>query len=583
MLIVSSFHRMCQVAVLLVLTAIVFPAQADVDAGSILREQENLRRKLPTLLPEPIKEVVRPILIDKGGEVVVIKSIHFTGVKNLVSEVDLQRLVTSAIGKEHTFSQLNQLAQIVTDYLKFKGFLLARAYLPRQDLSDAELEIAILQGRLDDKEAAYSVEPKSGETLRIKSSTLTNIGVATLRPGEPLRQEALERAILLMNDLPGIKAKSRLVQGGETDTTRVLLEVSERPLFGFYGGVDNYGTRSVGMLRENITANVNDPLHIGDRLSVSGAHSSGVDVLRINYSIPVGFSGLRVGMDFSKMKYQLSGGVGTTADLNGGAETQSFNAIYPFVRSRNANLYGSLGYAHKALQNFSGNVVMSDKAESVWSLGLSTDVYDRLGGGGKTFGSLGLGAGNIDLSGNKAFALADSKAYRSAGNFSKLNYSFARLQNLPVGFMFYAGVSGQVASKNLDSGEKFSLGGPTAMRAYTGDEASGDQGWLANLDLRYELPATSFGQPRIFGFYDIGGITLHKDARSFHIDTATGENHYMLSGAGIGIAIEKNEQYLISLVWARKLGSNPGRTVAGMNSDGRNVDDQLWAQGSFMF
>jgi hemolysin activation/secretion protein len=147
----------------------------------------------------------------------------------------------------------------------------------------------------------------------------------------------------------------------------------------------------------------------------------------------------------------------------------------------------------------------------------------------------------------------------------------------------YTGVSGQFANTNLDSGEKFSLGGPTALRAYSGGEASGDEGWLANVELRYELPAFALGQPRLVGFYDVGGIKLHKDTRNLSIQTATGRNDYSLSGFGIGAELGKADLYQLRLVWAKKIGDNPGRTITGMNSDGRDLDNQFWLQGAFWF
>lgn len=587
MLVIPSLRCTRQATLSLVLITMAFSVQAGPpDAGSLLREQENLQRQLPARLPEPEKEESRPALTDSGGETIAVKSIRFTGATNLVPEADLHRLVADAVGKPLTFFQLNQLAQRVTDYLKSKGYLLARAYLPRQDVSGGEIEIVILQGRLDGGEGkggVYQVVPESGETLRIKPETLSRMGAATLRSGEPLRQEALERAVLLMNDLPGIKAKARLEPGSATDTTRILLDVSETPLVGFSGWADNYGERSVGMARANASVTLNDPLRIGDRLGVTGSHSEGLDFWRAGYSVPVGSSGLKVGVDFSSMNYRLINGAGAAADLNGESQTQRLNATYPFVRSRSVNLYGNLNYAQKAFKNLSGSAVLSDKRADVLALGLSGDVYDRMGGGGQTFLRLDLGAGHMDLSHDAADAKADSAGYRVAGDFVKLNYSLARLQSLPAGFTFYAGVSGQLANKNLDTSEKFVLGGPTALRAYSGGEASGDEGWLANLELRYELPAIALSQLRLVGFYDVGGITLHKDTNNIAIATASGKNSYHLSGAGIGAEISKGERYQVRLVWARKLGSNPGRTTGGLNADGRNSDNQFWVQGALWF
>ena len=93
----------------------------------------------------------------------------------------------------------------------------------------------------------------------------------------------------------------------------------------------------------------------------------------------------------------------------------------------------------------------------------------------------------------------------------------------------------------------------------------------------------AFGQSRLVGFYDVGGIRLHENTRGLAIATATGKNNYTLSGAGLGIEINKGERYQFRLIWARKLGSNSGGTVDGMNADGRSLDNQFWVQGSLWF
>lgn len=572
-----------QAALSLAFVTLAFSVHAESpDAGSLLREQKNLQRQLPARLPEPVKEEIRKELTDTGGESIVVKSVRFTGATNLVPEADLHRLVSDVAGKSLTFSQLNQSAQHVTDYLKSQGYMLARAYLPRQDVSKGAIEIAILQGRLDEG-GVYRVVPENAATLRIRPEVLSNIGAAALRPGEPLRQAHLERAVLLMNDLPGIRAKARLEPGSAPDTTRVLLDVSEKPLVGFSGWLDNYGERSAGVARANASLVLNDPFRIGDRVGLTGSLSEGINYWQLGYGLPVGSSGLKMGIDFSGMNYRLINGTGAAAGLNGESQTQALNASYPFVRGRSVNLYGGLTYAQKAFKNLAGDAVLNDKRAKVLTLGLSGDAYDHLGGGGQTYFRADLGAGSMDLSHNAGDAQADSAGYRAAGDFMKLNYSLGRLQGLPENFSLYAGISGQYANKNLDTSEKFVLGGPTALRAYSGGEASGDEGWLANLELRYELPALAFGQPRLVGFYDIGGITLHKNTNGIPIPTASGENEYHLSGAGIGAEISKGDRYQVRLMWARKLGGNPGRSVAGLNADGRDSDNQFWAQAAFWF
>lgn len=89
----------------------------------------------------------------------------------------------------------------------------------------------------------------------------------------------------------------------------------------------------------------------------------------------------------------------------------------------------------------------------------------------------------------------------------KINPSVVRLQRLTDRISLYGQVQGQWSDGNLDSSEKISLGGAYGVRAYPEGEAQGDQGYVANVELRYAL--TEIAQ--LFTFVDHGEVLLNKD------------------------------------------------------------------------
>jgi hemolysin activation/secretion protein len=101
----------------------------------------------------------------------------------------------------------------VTRRLKDEGWVLARAYLPEQDVTDGLVTIEILPGRLDTQGRAFRIEAIGARPLRIDPERLGAILTALIPAGEPIRQADLDRAILLINDLPGIDALARLEAG----------------------------------------------------------------------------------------------------------------------------------------------------------------------------------------------------------------------------------------------------------------------------------------------------------------------------------------------------------------------------------
>lgn len=113
-------------------------AFAQTDAGAILQEQRQMQPSLPDrLLSEEKKEIVKPPLADSVVKVTV-RQFRFTGnFEGMLTGAELQELVKESVGKEPGFAELLQAAGRVTSYLRGKkGFLLARAYLPQQDITE---------------------------------------------------------------------------------------------------------------------------------------------------------------------------------------------------------------------------------------------------------------------------------------------------------------------------------------------------------------------------------------------------------------------------------------------------------------
>jgi hemolysin activation/secretion protein len=227
---------------------------------------------------------------------------------------------------------------------------------------------------------------------------------------------------------------------------------------------------------------------------------------------------------------------------------------------------------------------LHDKRVDIAMAGLSGDRFDNFYGGGRSFANLSYSTGHLDLSRNQADAAADALAYGTEGRFGKWNWGVTRLQKLPGAFTLYANLLGQTAQGNLGSSEQFILGGPYGIRAYSGGEAPGDSGWLANLELRYDIPhAGDLGKLQLFGFYDTGRIVLHQDTRALAPPSPSASNDYQLSGWGLGIQLNKTGSYSWRLVWAQKLGSNPGQSSQGMDADGRSDRSRLWITGALFF
>jgi hemolysin activation/secretion protein len=152
-----------------------------------------------------------------------------------------------------------------------------------------------------------------------------------------------------------------------------------------------------------------------------------------------------------------------------------------------------------------------------------------------------------------------------AGHFNKINWGATRQQTLSNELSFFASIRGQsTGSKPLDSSEHISLGGPSGVRAYPVGEASGPQGHILNLELRYRINPQWLVAP----FYDRGRI--EKRTADFNRD-------YSLEGTGISLSWSGPDDWSAEAIYAYRLGNNPNADrLTGKDQDGSLHKHRLW-------
>jgi hemolysin activation/secretion protein len=561
------------------------------DAGQLLREQQSqAERKLPQVAPSPELPVSSQPAAKTNGATVFVKEVRFSGNEGLASLDELQGLAKNITGKNAAAAELQGLADKVTAVLRTRGYFLARAYLPKQDVTSGVIQVAIIQARSDGE---VVINPSEG--VRIRERQLKRMVDAVIKPGQTLRERDLERVLLLMNDLPGVSAKAVLAPGTQPGTTRITLNVTEAKLFSGAFWVDNYGNRHTGAARGNGLISVNDPFRIGDQFSVMVSGAEGLAQGRMAYTAPIGSRGLEASASYTAMGYKLIGDL-SSLDAKGTAQTVNAGLSYPLIRRRSFNINANASYDGKRLIDKIQGSTVRDKQIHGGTFGFAGDLSDKFNGGGYTSWSASTMMGNLDLSNNPVDEFFDRIGPKAAGNFQKYNISASRLQRVTNRLTFSGSYFGQFASGNLDSSEKFNLGGPYGVRAYAVGEASGDEGHLFNLEMRDDLPLDlKMGNLQVIGFFDTGNITLHQSKWSNSISTATGKNNYWLSGVGAGLVLSKPGLYSLRVTYAHKIGDNDGRSAAikdffgnvvspgGKDADGHESDGRVWLMGQVMF
>lgn len=527
--------------------------QTPPDAGSLLRETERggALPRVPSLPPAP----AAPLAPAAKGMTVEVKGFRIVGA-SLVAEGELQELLADLLGKSLTLAELEQAVQRLAEHYRGRGWF-ARVYLPEQDIRDGVVTIAVIEGRLG------AIELDGGAAVRTDPGFVRELATADLALGEPLPAEALQRGLLLANDLPGIKARGILEAGDKVGETRLRLRVEDGPLVGGSVSATNHGVKSIGTAQINAGLDANNLSGRGDQLGLRALAAQGLDSLRLHYAAPLGSDGLRATLRASELRYEL-GDAFAALGAKGRAATFGGGLSYPLRRSATRNLAASLDIDRKRYADDLAGAPSRRRDNDVYALAVAGDLVDGLGGGGFTQAGMTLSAGRLDLAGAAADLAADQASARTHGGWHKLSGQLSRLQRLPAEWVLSAALSMQWAGKNLDSSEKFSLGGPNGVRAYPVNEAAGDEGWLANLELRRDL-----GQGwQVLGFVDAGGVRLHRNEWAGWQGGGSTPNRYELAGIGFGLAWQQPGEWSLRLTVAAPLGSNPGRDAAGRNSDG---------------
>ena len=549
-------------------------AQQPPGAGQIL-EQQRPREPLPispsTAPVLPQVAPTKPALPATTRVNVAVKDFRFSG-NTVFPAAELREVVREFIGKTLDFNGLNDAAGRVQRYYRERGYFLAVAYLPQQEIKDGIVEIAVLEGRLG------AINLQADPKMKLRQSFARGILDAHLKSGDLITENGLERPLLLLRDLPDMEVTSELApsktQVGAADLTVKLTE-NRRAVSGFVD-IDNYGNRFTGEYRLGLNLNTGNLSGFGDLLSFRGFLTSGnlMKFGRLSYVIPVGPYGTRVGFGATAFDYEL-GKDFEALQANGEGQVYTLYALHPFLRTRNANLFVQAGLEHKNLEDRIDAVgsVEERKINSA-KLGVVGDFRDRLLSGGLNSYSATLTAGDLDLSpaALQAADAAPGTGPNTNGSFNKLNLDLRRLQRLSDSFSLLIAYSGQFASKNLTAAEKMSLGGPNGVRAYPVGEAPGDSGHLGTVELRFIVPNFQvFGGDLTFSaFIDHGQVKTLEDPPP--ADPTRDRNKRSITGGGLGVSLGREGNFLV-----RAFAASPIDDETPI-SDTKKRDPRIWVQ-----
>ena len=551
------------------------------DAGQVLKQIERQIKKIQPqqIIPEPEKEeIIEPKILSEGEVEFFIEKIVLIGNKLVTSE-EIYVLFDPLLNRKVTIDELKLSIDEVALLYQEKG-LVGRANLPKQDITDGIVSIIIREGifggakLLIDSNIDYLVDPEI-----IKNYIEYNLPV-----GAPVDTFKLERATLIASDLAGVMVNQSLQAGENPGETDAGVRMINEPWLISAIQHDNYGSKSTGYHQTLISSSLLSPMDLGDRFDTAILKTSGVTYGSFDYTAPVGYSGLSFGINLSLMSYDVVNGAAESLDLSGLSRTILFDASYPLIRSRinNLNLTSSLDIKQLVNRSSFGNE--SDYKIKTFNIGANyQDLTDWLMGG-EFYGTINYGLGDNDYSDSPA-TFRDSKENENTdGSYSVISGAMNFTQFIDDKNSITFEFSGQYGNKNLDSSQKFFLGGERTVRAYPTSEAGGTHGLLFKVDYDYILTDSI----TMATFYDHGYVKQYKkDFNPSTNQTLTlvgNTNDVTLRGYGFSLEYLGPLNTSFKVTWSDRIGSNPNRTNSNAdNSNGETAKPMTWFSGSINY
>lgn len=433
-------------------------------------------------------------------------------------------LYSNRLGQKITVADIYQIAADLTRKYRNDGFILTQVVVPPQTIEGGHVKLQVVEGII----STVTVEGAESDRERRLIEAYAN-----QVKGEPLNTLKLEQATLLINDLPGISARSIISPASQPGAANLRVLVTRKKYDAFVG-LDNFGSRFLGPLEAQAGLSLNSPLGLNERISTdlifAPSEEFGKELAYgdLVYLQPFGALGtsveLKAALASSDPGYTLE-----QFDVEGRSVTFSVKVNQPIVRTRASNFSTYVLFDARNNTTFSDIDVTRNDFIRAMRVGVDLDRVDRIFGGG--FNTL-----NIEVAkGLNVFGASDRgdpRLTRAAGDpqFIKVNVEAQRLQRLGSNINLLAAFRGQMANDAQLSSEEFGVGGPQFGRGYDPSEVTGDDGIAGKLELQWNnpFPSTLVKTYQLYAFLD-GGRVWNDDA------TTSSQKQMSVVSTGLGV------------------------------------------------
>lgn len=487
--------------------------------------------------------------IDEIGEVSkLLVEIEEDTVQRHVTSIELQKMVwlirAQLLKRGITLGEIESIADKITTFYRERGFILAKAYIPMQEVRDGIVTLTLLLGTLGSVEVDNNKLYSASTLKSVFDDMLTN----------PVTSKQVEENLYLINDFPGVAVNGYFEPGNQVGDTKLFINVKQEERFTSNIRFDNHGTEGTGLYRTFLDFQINNPLGITDLLNLSVLHASApnnTQFWRAFYQTKLFNPRWKFLLGVSENQFLVDRTtLGTSLDLNGTVSVADIGLRYNLERSRKNNSRFELKYESIESDLRIGDFNSDAFDESVNNTSLSYH-YDHLNEKEKK-----LHQGSFKLTSSEiTFGLEDGQDKAPiifSADYTLL--SFVKVPFTDSNSRLILRSNLQYAGKKISSIARSALAGPTRVRGYSSDVFSADDTLLFGVDW-------VFNAPDLFDFKLFGELSFKDIAKPFvFADFGYGKQYSVvdiapditsqLADVGFGLQIAHKDKFSGNLQFA---------------------------------
>ena len=438
----------------------------------------------------------------------------------------------------YTINQLQTIADEITRYYRERGFVIAQAIVPAQEVRDGVVNLRVLEGSL--------------EEIRVEGNTFYKAKVVEgpfrRLQGRPVVQNTIERALLDVQEFPGLTVFGTFTQGDQIGSTDLVIRVREEDRFSVTPSVDNYGSEFTGEYRAMVNFEVNNLFGFADQTAgyvLQTFDPSDGTYGGLAFEFPFGRNA--IGFGGSHNQFDVGGLAELTAlGVEGTVEQAEIYWKRSFANGRFFSANGRLGVAVKSADTDIPETTLAEDNLAVASLVFDV-FYASQKGRGFTVGTIGIDVGmpdtlgSMDGSGDGNSSRRGGDGEIGGGSFEKYWFNVEYLRPLGANNRVLVRLDGQYTDDILVSLEQYSIGGPRNVRAYTIAEALADTG--ASATLEWIINAPGFSDKQAFGgrtWGEIFQVSLYADYAYGELNNPRISEEETVDYSGYGLGLQFN-------------------------------------------